>query len=256
MKKTFKRVAVALLCVILLAASVLSVSAAKTYTDVKSGDWYYEFVNYMSDKGIINGYTDNTFRPNNYVKRTEFIKMMVETFGLEMATTINYTDVDSDDWLYDNTALEQINYYLESRPDVLFVGLAQYKAGKTTPIYAPNYQSRIEAIKGWSGSCGKVIEKNLATRQECLYCEGTLKEDRNQHCKVCIYMNSFKNLPKPIYVWNRENHKSVTTIRDKIIWGTSTIRHYADTLQLYLSEKGREIYNLGLQRLLLTVWFF
>ncbi|MBO7735718.1 MAG: glycosyltransferase family 2 protein [Methanobrevibacter sp.] len=148
--------------------------------------------------------------------------------------------VDSDDWLYDNTALEQINYYLQSRPDVLFVGLAQYKAGKTTPIYAPNYQSRIEAIKGWSGSCGKVIEKNLATRQECLYCEGTLKEDRNQHCKVCIYMNSFKNLPKPIYVWNRENHKSVTTIRDKIIWGTSTIRHYADTLQLYLSEKGKD----------------
>jgi hypothetical protein len=41
-------------------------------------------------------------------------------------------------------------------------------------------------------------------------------------------------------VWNRENTKSVTTIREKTIWGTSTIRHYADTLQLYLSEKGKD----------------
>ena len=31
-----------------------------------------------------------------------------------------------------------------------------------------------------------------------------------------------------------------TTIREKVIWGTSTIRHYADTLQLALSVKGQD----------------
>lgn len=36
------------------------------------------------------------------------------------------------------------------------------------------------------------------------------------------------------------NHKSVTTIRDEIMWGTSTIRHYADTKQLYLTYKGQD----------------
>ena len=53
-------------------------------------------------------------------------------------------------------------------------------------------------------------------------------------------MNSFELLQKPVYVWNQQNYKSVTTIRDKEIWGTSTIRHYADTLQLYLQEKGKD----------------
>ena len=53
-------------------------------------------------------------------------------------------------------------------------------------------------------------------------------------------MKSFENLKKPIYVWNRTNTKSVTTVREKINWGTSTIRHYADTLQLYLSVKGND----------------
>lgn len=148
--------------------------------------------------------------------------------------------VDSDDWLYSNDVLEKINRKLQGYPDVLFVGMAHFKNGKTETCFVPNYKDRYEAIQGWSGSCGKVIKKSLATRQECLYNEGTLKEDRNQHCRICIYMKDFKILKDLVYVWNRQNYKSITTIRDKIIWGTSTIRHYADTLQLYLSVQGKD----------------
>ena len=148
--------------------------------------------------------------------------------------------VDSDDWLYDNRALEKINNRLQNKPDVLFVGIAYYKNGKTGISSIPEYKDKYEAINGWSGSCGKVIKKELAMRQECLYNEGTLKEDKNQHCKICIYMKNFGLLKEPVYVWNQNNLKSITTIRDKTIWGTSTIRHYADTLQLYLSEKGKD----------------
>ena len=148
--------------------------------------------------------------------------------------------IDSDDWLCNINCLEKINNKLQSNPDVLFVGLAHYYRDKLETCYIPQYKNKYDAMQGWSGSCGKVIKKELATRQECLYNEGTLKEDRNQHYKICINMNSFALLKEPIYVWNRQNMKSVTTIRDKIIWGTSTIRQYADTLQLYLTYKGQD----------------
>ena len=148
--------------------------------------------------------------------------------------------IDSDDWLFDETALETINIKLQQQPDVLFVGMAQWRNNELTTCFIPEYKNKYEAMEGWSGSCGKVIKKSLATRQECLYNEGTLKEDKNQHCKICIYMNTFDNLRKPIYVWNQMNSKSVTTIREKVVWGTSTIRHYADTLQLALSVKGMD----------------
>ena len=149
--------------------------------------------------------------------------------------------LDSDDWLYDKNSLEEINNRLQSKPDVLFVGIADYKKGETKVCDIPEYKDRYEAIQGWSGSCGKVIKKSLATSQECLYNEGTLKEDRNQHCRICIYMKDFALLKKPVYVWNKENYKSVTTIRTKNIqWETSTIRHYADTLELAMSVKGRD----------------
>lgn len=160
---------------------------------------------------------------------------------LHLSDDVDYVYyVDSDDWLYDDTVFEKINNKLQTKPDVLFVGMASYKNNKLTTCYIPQYKDKYEAIRGWSGSCGKVIRKSLATRQECLYNEGTLKEDRNQHCRICIYMNSFKLLQEPIYVWNQMNTKSVTTVREKVVWGTSTIRHYADTLQLALSEKGKD----------------
>ena len=148
--------------------------------------------------------------------------------------------VDSDDWLKDEYVLEKINEKLIDQPDVLFVGLSTCKKGIETDFEIPRYKDRYKALLGWSGSCGKVIKKELATRQECLYNEGTLKEDKNHHFRVCIYMKSFDTLQESVYVWNRDNTKSVTTKRDTPAWQTSTIRHYADTLELYLTYKGRD----------------
>lgn len=198
--------------------------------------------------------TDNSVKivsdlQNKYKGKIKIVELKQKRYNggarneayLHLSNDVDYVYyVDSDDWLYDEYALEKINNKLQSKPDVLFVGMAHYKDGKTSSCYIPKYKDRYDAIKGWSGSCGKVIKKELATRQECLYNEGTLKEDKNQHCKICIYMNNFLILPDLIYVWNRENTKSVTHIRDNILWGTSTIRHYADCKQLYLTIKGKD----------------
>lgn len=174
---------------------------------------------------------------------------------LHLSDDVDYVYyVDSDDWLSDENVLEKINNKLQKNPDVLFVGMSMYKNNALSVAFIPQYKDKYDAFSGWSGSCGKVIKKELATRQECLYNEGTLKEDKNQHCKICFYMNTFALLKEPIYVWNRQNSKSVTTIREQIIWGTSTIRQYADTLQLALSIKGKDpkIDNLMNERVMMT----
>lgn len=157
---------------------------------------------------------------------------------LHLSEDVDYVCyLDSDDWYLNNKVLEDINNSLVTSPDVLFIGLSHYKNGKTETCLLPTYINKYEALRGWSGSCGKVIKKELATRQDCLYNEGTLKEDKNQHCKICINMKSFETLEEPLYVWNRENTTSVTTLRNNL-WKTSTIRHYADTMLLYLTYKG------------------
>ena len=60
--------------------------------------WAEPAIEYMVSKGIINGYEDDTFRPDRTVTRAEFIKMLDETFGLTATAAIPFTDVPADQW--------------------------------------------------------------------------------------------------------------------------------------------------------------
>ena len=72
---------------------------------------------------------------------------------LHLSDDVDYVYyIDSDDWLYDETALEQINNKLQKEPDVLFVGMASYKNNKLNTCYIPDYSNKYEAMQGWSGS--------------------------------------------------------------------------------------------------------
>lgn len=101
MRKTLTRVFASLLCIAMLATCAFMASAAEEFSDVKSSNWFYDYVTYMASKGIINGYPDGTFGPNKNVNRSEFVTMMVNTFGLTAEKSISYNDVKSSNWYYD-----------------------------------------------------------------------------------------------------------------------------------------------------------
>jgi len=50
-------------------------ASVPSFTDLKSTNWAYEAVNTMSQKGIVKGYNDGSFKPGNVVTYGEFIKM-------------------------------------------------------------------------------------------------------------------------------------------------------------------------------------
>jgi hypothetical protein len=58
---------------------------AKDFTDVKKDDWFYGAITELSDAGIINGYQDNTFKPNKKVSYAEFLTLLNNTIGVKQA---------------------------------------------------------------------------------------------------------------------------------------------------------------------------
>lgn len=63
---------------ILLLLSISNLGYAQTgYADVKTTNWAYEPIKAMSDRGIIKGYPDGSFKPKEEVTYAEFIKMVV-----------------------------------------------------------------------------------------------------------------------------------------------------------------------------------
>ena len=52
-------------------ASAQPAAASKplSFSDVKSGDWFYPYVTELVEAGDVNGYEDGTFRPNDSITR-------------------------------------------------------------------------------------------------------------------------------------------------------------------------------------------
>lgn len=69
------------------------------FTDIE-GHWAIDSINKFVSSGIMEGYEDNTFRPDNDVTRAEFIKMVNKNFGFTEEGEVNFTDVDKNSWYY------------------------------------------------------------------------------------------------------------------------------------------------------------
>jgi len=69
------------------------------FNDVKESDWYYDYLVDLKEKGIVSGYEDGNFHPNNQVTREEFLKMLISATGIELTTeAYEFADVKADDW--------------------------------------------------------------------------------------------------------------------------------------------------------------
>lgn len=79
--------------------------SSSAFSDTDEYKWAQSAINRLSEKGIISGYEDGTFRPQNNVTRAEFTKMLIVAFNLKNAdAAFNFKDVSPDNWYYQYVA--------------------------------------------------------------------------------------------------------------------------------------------------------
>ncbi|MBP7058145.1 S-layer homology domain-containing protein, partial [Candidatus Gracilibacteria bacterium] len=104
MKNLLTRLCLSIVGLTLMAAPVAS--AYMVFSDVNAGTDYQQGIQWTYDNGIINGYGDGTFGPNNCVRRAELVKMISEYMDpMHAQIDDNYADpgfrdVYSGDWYY------------------------------------------------------------------------------------------------------------------------------------------------------------
>ena len=54
------------------------------FSDVEAGQWYTDAVNWAKAKGVVGGYPDNTFRPNDKITREQLAVMLKAYAGTTM----------------------------------------------------------------------------------------------------------------------------------------------------------------------------
>lgn len=79
------------------------------FKDFDKSHWSYDAVSYLTEKKVINGFEDGTFRPDDLVKREEIAKIICVALGIETDKEYKYSDVSSDAWY--NSYVQAISVY-------------------------------------------------------------------------------------------------------------------------------------------------
>ena len=78
--------------------------ALAEFPDVAQDHWAAAQIKELSEKSVVVGYPDGTFKPDDNVTRAEFASMAIWALGQQNTKVIqpvNFTDIDSDFWAYD-----------------------------------------------------------------------------------------------------------------------------------------------------------
>lgn len=96
-----------------------SIPAFAFYSDMQETHWAYKQIKQLSEKSVVIGYPDGTFKPDENVTRAEFASMAIKALGQEHTTVaqpVKFTDIDKDFWAYE--AIQKAIYFdLISNPE-------------------------------------------------------------------------------------------------------------------------------------------
>jgi molybdopterin-binding protein len=103
-KKTGKKAIGFILTVCLMFTAFSSVSSAASVSSDVSGHWAESQISDWTARGLIKGYEDGTFKPDNTITRAEFIALINRSFEFSEEATITFSDVASSNWAYTEVA--------------------------------------------------------------------------------------------------------------------------------------------------------
>ena len=111
-----KKILILLFVVTLLSGNVYA------FSDIDDDGELGVAVKALEEYGVINGYEDGSFRPDNFITRAEFCKMVNVLFNFTDVGVNDFTDVSYDDWYYRQVLIANEYEYINGFEDNTFRG--------------------------------------------------------------------------------------------------------------------------------------
>lgn len=113
------------------------------FYDVPGDYWAYEHIGFLFCRGIISGYSDGNFGPNNNTTRGQFTKMLVLSMGWNLYNPYfaSFTDVASDSPYYQYIETAHLREVISGYSDATF--------RPNTPINRAQTAKMLVVAKGW-----------------------------------------------------------------------------------------------------------
>ena len=90
------------------------------YKDIHENDWYAYAVTFMSEKKLVSGYPDGTFKPNAPITRAEFASIASRFDSLVDKADLKFSDVSKNHWAYKVICSAEAKGWISGYPDGTF----------------------------------------------------------------------------------------------------------------------------------------
>lgn len=120
MKKKISKILA--LCLAFLLLTAAPVASASTFADVPYSHPNSNAISYLQSYNIVEGYDDNTFRPDNLINRVEFLKIVLEGTHVPLDSNIStgFNDVDESQWYIPYIRKAKEEGWVQGYPDNTF----------------------------------------------------------------------------------------------------------------------------------------
>lgn len=180
MKKIISLFMVLAMCMSFTPALAVDTSVApqkeyrQTFWDVSKDHWAFSYIGELVDKGVLEGYDDGSFRPENTVTRAEWAKIMVLAAGLPVNdNNVYFTDMQGH-WanMYVNIARDYLSAYTDGtyKPDqaavredvtVSMVRLKGYDTSNVDYSYLNQFSDTTSISNSLKAYVAVAVEKGL-----------------------------------------------------------------------------------------------
>ena len=157
MNKIKKTIAI-VLCLIMAMGSLAfaeEVQLISAHSKDYEGHWAQATIQKWMDAGMVSGYQDGSYKPDNNVTRAEFVKLVNGIIDFNKKGTVSYKDVPSTEWFYDYVSIAQEIGYISGYSATEF-GPNDY----ITREQAASILSRIQYLNSNAAGVDKFNDKN------------------------------------------------------------------------------------------------
>ncbi len=169
-----------------LAASMLATSmSAFAYTDISADHWAKSYIDNLSGKKYVSGYEDGTYKPDNYVTRAEFAKILTNIFGNIDKSGVTVADVADSAWYADTMKIAVKAGYVTGYSDGTVkpeanitrqeAAVMVYRAWGLSPEGELNFTDKNEIADWAANQVATLSAKNVLNG----YSDGSFKPNNN-----------------------------------------------------------------------------
>ncbi|WP_339313334.1 S-layer homology domain-containing protein [Paenibacillus sp. FSL M7-0896] len=137
-----------------------------------AGNWAKDQISRWMDQGLISGYPDGEFKPDNPVTRAELTVLINRAFGFTKTKKANFNDISSSKWYYSSILQANAAGYIQGYEDGTFkpdqkinrqeLAVIISKLLKlTAPAAAPDFKDITKSAAWSKGAIGAVSEQGI-----------------------------------------------------------------------------------------------